>query len=475
MGIFDRIFKADSSDATDIVSKNDMEEISDAKKDIGQVNKITDIKHEQSRTKQIFKIEKNRVDYETLNVLLKVGGVLVLLILLLIVFILVRDTFLTPFFNLLKIISPFILGIVFAWLLNPLVTKVEKDGNKRRMSRGASSALVTMLIFVLVSVAVGLLVFVTFNQVLGFLTGGKTIMDFANGSSDIIKAIEDNLNYPVEPHTGLYKLIMNLASLIGIISLQPEIIDGVETGKSIYVVSADIFGQVDFGSIASSAWTFFYTFLIAMIVAMYTLPSFSNLGYSFKSILPRKYKKTGGELIDIVGHSFTSYMRGALRIALTVGSTIAILLLIITLVSNFIIPSEGLYDFDPTQPSSFVGVLLTILSFGVILSLTNLIPYLGPFIGGTPVVLLTALADQSTFYWVTWATLGSIILIQSLESLILQPLVMGKQTKMHPVVILLGLTVFGALFGIIGMLIATPIVAIFRGIVEYFDKKYGIF
>ncbi len=474
MGIFDKLFKAGNDDVTNTDMVKEVGDISEAKKELEQTNKITEIKHEQSRTKQIFKIEKNRVDYETLNLLLKVGGALLLLILLLVVFILIRDTFLSPFFNLLKIISPFILGIVFAWLLNPLVTRVEKDGNKRRMSRGASSALVTMLILILVTLAVALLVYVTFNQVLGFLTGGKTIMDFASGGEDIIDAIENNLNNPAEPHTGLYKLIMNFAMLIGLISME-TIVDANGVTQTWYTISSDIFGQVDFGSIASSGWKFFYTFLIAMIVAMYTLPSFSNLGYSFKSILPRKYKKTGGELIDIVGHSFTSYMRGALKIALTVGSTISILLLLITFVSNFIIPSEGLYDFDPTKPSTFVGVLLTILSFGVILSLTNLIPYLGPFIGGTPVVLLTALADQSALYWVTWATLGSIILIQSLESLILQPLVMGRQTKMHPVVILLGLTVFGALFGIVGMLIATPIVAIFRGIVEYFDKKYGIF
>ncbi len=462
MGLMDKLFKSDDDGMNTEKAKP---ALSDAKKDIGQVNRITEIKPDQSRAKQIFKIEKNRVDYETVNVLLKIGGMLLLIILLLVVFILIRETILSPFFNLLSIIAPFILGIVFAWLLNPLVTRVEKDGNKRRMSRGASSALVTLLIFALVILAVGLLVYVTFNQVLGFLTGGKTIMDFADGMN-LIQAIEDNLNNPAEPHTGLFKLIMNFANLIGLISIDEE---------GIYHVSTTVFGSVDIGSIVSSVASFFMTFLVSMVVAMYTLPTFSNLGTSFKSILPRKYKKTGGELIDIVGQSFTSYMRGALKIALIVGSTISILLLIITLLSNFIIPSEGLYDFDPKNPSSFITVLLTILSFGVILSLTNLIPYIGPFIGGTPVVLLTALADQSAFYWVTWATVGSIVLIQSLESLVLQPVVMGKQTKMHPVVILLGLTIFGALFGLVGLLIATPVVAIFRGVMEYFDKKYGIF
>ncbi len=460
MGIFDKIFKTDSEKSDDSVDKSD---VSSAKTDIEQTNRITDIKPENSRTKQIFKIEKNRIDYETLNVLLKIGGALLVLILLLTVFILIRETILSPFFNLLSIIAPFILGIVFAWLLNPLVTRVEKDGNKRRMSRGASSALVTFLIFILVSVAVVLLIYVTFNQVVGFLTGGKTIMDFAGGGEDLISAIENNLNDPTQEHTGLYKLIMNLAMFAGFITTEGDQ----------YVVSVAL--SFNIGSMVSSAFSFFTTFLISMIVALYTLPSFSNLGPAFKSILPKKYKRTGGELIDIVGQSFTNYMRGALKIALIVGSTISILLVVITLVSNFIIPSVGLYDFDPLNPSSFVAVLLTILSFGVILSLTNLIPYIGPFIGGTPVVLLTALADQSAYYWVTIATLLSIVIIQLLESLVLQPVVMGRQTKMHPVIILLGLAIFGALFGLVGLLIATPIVAIFRGVMEYFDKKYGIF
>ncbi len=469
MGLLDKFFKFDEDEK----GNNKASENSEAKNDITQTNKITEVRPEMSKTKQLFKIEKNRLDYETINALLKFGGGLLLVILLLVMFMLVKETIISPLTDLLVVITPFILGIVFAWLLNPLVTRVEKDGNKQRMSRGASSALVTMLIFVLVSVAVVLLVYVTFNQVLGFLTGGKSIMDFVSNGEDIIAAIENNLNNPSSPHTSLYKLIMNFAMLFGVIETVMVDIDGNMVEQ--YAIAATSFGSIDFGNIASSAASFFGTFVISMIVAMYTLPSFSNLGSSFKSILPRKYKKTGGELIDIVGKSFTNYMRGALKIALIVGSTISILLLVITLISNTLVPSEGLYNFDASKPSSFVLVLLTILAFGVILSLTNLIPYVGPFIGGTPVVLLTALADQSAYYWVTIATLASIVIIQLLESLVLQPMVMGKQTKMHPVIILLGLTVFGAWFGLVGLLIATPIIAILRGVVEYFDKKYGIF
>jgi predicted PurR-regulated permease PerM len=101
---------------------------------------------------------------------------------------------------------------------------------------------------------------------------------------------------------------------------------------------------------------------------------------------------------------------------------------------------------------------------------TNLIPYAGPFIGGVPVVLIIALNDTTPNYWVTWSVLLLILLVQTLESLFLQPYVMGKQTKLHPVTILLGLAIFGSLFGLVGFLISTPLISIGRGLLRYYNR-----
>ena len=63
---------------------------------------------------------------------------------------------------------------------------------------------------------------------------------------------------------------------------------------------------------------------------------------------------------------------------------------------------------------------------------------------------------------------------QLIESYILHPIVMSKTMKLHPVTIIIGLLIFGHFFGIIGMLIATPVTAIFKTIWLFLDDKYKI-
>ena len=69
----------------------------------------------------------------------------------------------------------------------------------------------------------------------------------------------------------------------------------------------------------------------------------------------------------------------------------------------------------------------------------------------------------------------SIIVIQTLEGNILSPIVMSKTTKLHPVTIIVGLLVFGHFFGIVGMLLSTPIISVGKVIVEFVDSKLHIF
>ena len=61
-----------------------------------------------------------------------------------------------------------------------------------------------------------------------------------------------------------------------------------------------------------------------------------------------------------------------------------------------------------------------------------------------------------------------------LEGNFLQPVVMAKTMKLHPVTILLGLLIFGYLFGIVGMIIATPLIAVLKTIFIFFDEKFDL-
>ena len=63
---------------------------------------------------------------------------------------------------------------------------------------------------------------------------------------------------------------------------------------------------------------------------------------------------------------------------------------------------------------------------------------------------------------------------QQIDGMILQPLIMGKTMKLHPVIIMIGLLVFGYFFGVLGMILATPTIACMKVIVTFINEKYKL-
>ena len=108
--------------------------------------------------------------------------------------------------------------------------------------------------------------------------------------------------------------------------------------------------------------------------------------------------------------------------------------------------------------------------FGLFCAVTNVIPYVGPYIGGIPAVVVGLSISPMTGLFV----LIAVVVAQSLESYFLQPIVMGKTMKLHPVTIMLGLLIFGHFFGIFGMIISTPIIAAVKAIFMFFNEKYEL-
>lgn len=104
--------------------------------------------------------------------------------------------------------------------------------------------------------------------------------------------------------------------------------------------------------------------------------------------------------------------------------------------------------------------------FGLICGITDLIPYIGPYIGGVIAVIVGF--SESQFIGI--ATTIIVICVQLLENIILQPIVMSRAIKLHPITIIIALTIFGNLFGVFGMLIATPIVAMLKVVILYFKE-----
>ena len=102
---------------------------------------------------------------------------------------------------------------------------------------------------------------------------------------------------------------------------------------------------------------------------------------------------------------------------------------------------------------------------GFLCGLTDLIPLIGPYIGGG-IAILVALSEGKS---VIIGTLLFIVIVQIIENYVFQPIVMSKSVKISPLLVIVGLLVFGNLFGIVGMLLSTPIVCIIRVIYLYID------
>jgi predicted PurR-regulated permease PerM len=66
------------------------------------------------------------------------------------------------------------------------------------------------------------------------------------------------------------------------------------------------------------------------------------------------------------------------------------------------------------------------------------------------------------------------IVVQQLDSILLQPLIMGKTMKLHPVTIMIGILIFGYFFGVLGMILATPIIGSLKVLLNSLDERYEI-
>ncbi|MDD4706406.1 MAG: AI-2E family transporter [Bacilli bacterium] len=107
--------------------------------------------------------------------------------------------------------------------------------------------------------------------------------------------------------------------------------------------------------------------------------------------------------------------------------------------------------------------------FAIIISITNIIPFIGPYIGGVPSVIVAFNVSVN---------LGIIVLIivlalQLIESIFVNPYVMSKSIKINPIFIIISLIIFGYFFGIIGMLLSTPIITIIKTLYLY-NKEFKV-
>jgi putative permease len=170
------------------------------------------------------------------------------------------------------------------------------------------------------------------------------------------------------------------------------------------------------------------------------------IGERLRSLVPQKHEKAVAELGSRLNATVGAYLRGQLILMITIGT-------IATIVYKLI----GLQYF---------------YVFGLLVGLCNIIPYFGSIMSAIPPILFAFIAAPVGPG--PLLVLGVNIILQTIEGNIFQPIIMGKQLSMHPLVIIISILFFGSLFGAIGVIFASPIAASIRVFVEFFKERRAL-
>ena len=321
--------------------------------------------------------------------------------------------------TLIKIMAPLFIGFIIAWLLDPIVDFFQNKGWKRSIA--------TFFVFFLFLV----LLLLFFWLIIPTL--GRQIQDAIGMLPGVVDSITSWVNNFFDRLTKLYDYDFtgikdNIFTAIN--TYTSSISEGIPN-MVFKLLSAFISGSI--------------TFVVSLFIAFYLLFDFDNFRKNLLNFLPKKIHADAVILIDRLDDSLKNYVQGTL---------------VVTLI---------LFTF---QSLGFViAGLKAPLVFGLICAITNIIPYVGPYIGGIPAVIV----GFSISPVVGTLTLIAVVIAQFLESYILTPIVLSKTMKLHPVTIIIGLLVFEHFFGIIGMLISTPVISCLKIIFTFFDERFKIF
>lgn len=202
------------------------------------------------------------------------------------------------------------------------------------------------------------------------------------------------------------------------------------------------------GQVLAMCVMFLYLFFILL--------DFERLTKGWKPYVPRKWRGVVAKLWSDLVRGMNQYFRGQALVALCVGVLFALGFTII--------------DFPVA------------IGFGLFIGILNLVPYL-QLVSLVPMVLLAVLKAANTgedFWIIILSAFAVLAIVQLIQDLLLVPYIMGKRMNLHPAVILLSLSIWGQLLGVLGMIVALPLTTLilayirrYHEIAEKFDYTEG--
>jgi predicted PurR-regulated permease PerM len=308
------------------------------------------------------------------------------------------------------VLLPFFVSFLLAWLLDPVVGFIQHKCHVK--FRGLSVA-VTLILFVgLMSLAVYLII----------PAMGREVKSAAVAVEQYFADFDPDKYFTKEQQEQIESALdgLNLESMLS----YPEVRDAVKS--FLPKLGSWIFGTLSW----LSELLVIFVGLLYLIFLMIALPS---IHANWRKYVPAKYLPQVSALVHEMSVNMNAYFRGQGLVALCVGILFAIGFTIIGMPMGFVM--------------------------GIVVGILNLVPYMQA-LGIPPCILLCLVQSAQTGQpvWLTLLLMAIVfIVVQTFQDMYLVPKIMGKVTGLGPATILLSLSVWGALMGVIGMIIALPL------------------
>lgn len=323
---------------------------------------------------------------------------------------------------LLSVITPFILAGVFAYALNPVVLFF----TRHRLTRTQSVAGLFLLIIVLL-VLLSMSIFPRLGDEARSL--GEQLPQY---SRQWYNTLSTWYQTRLASYAFLPDSLSQITDYFGleISSVTDWLMESVQ--KMV----------VGFSALVSSL----VTLITVPVLTFYFLKDADAIAAFVKKVVPPISRPWVYPLARQIDEVLGGFIRGQLIVAMIVGILSGVALLILGI------------DF---------AVIL-----GILAGITNIIPYLGPFIGAIPAVFIALLTSPLRTIWVVIA----FVVIQQVESSLISPKIVGERVGLHPSLVILSLLVGGALWGLVGLIIAVPLAGMIRVLLkatlDWFKLRY---
>ncbi|MCA9937649.1 MAG: AI-2E family transporter [Anaerolineales bacterium] len=329
------------------------------------------------------------------------------------------------------VLLPVIMAVVVAYVVLPIVNLLHQ---RTRLNRNLSIAIVYLL-FLAILLAIPITAIPSIiNQANALIE--RTPEYLQSAGEFLSRPIHiAGFTIPLDQYPVLDQIYVNLADNL------------VQIAQSIGRESVNVLGNVAGATLSTIAWI-----IIVLVLSFYMVKDFRQLFDSAVHLIPQPYQADMYRLGYEISVTWNAFLRGQLLLCLVVG------------IATFCV--------------ALLAGLPNALVLAIIAGIAEFVPNLGPTLAAIPAVLVALFQSHGSWLGANMSPLlyaaiilGLYILIQQVENIVLVPRIIGRSLNLHPFVVFLGAIIGANVAGILGILLAAPILATMRLLLIYMFRK----